>query len=89
MTVSMDVHNIDREFLYAMGRVSGIDTSPYPFLSEGETNPSLGHIWEVPGNYPVFTMVIEIYHFVERIWRIIVTPDFSYNISDHEKILFK
>ena len=26
-----------------------------------------------------------IYHYVERIWRIIVTPDILYNIYDHEK----
>ena len=25
-----------------------------------------------------------IYHYVERIWRILVTPDFSYNIYYHE-----
>ena len=26
-----------------------------------------------------------IYHYVERIWRIIVTPNYIYNIEDHEK----
>ena len=26
-----------------------------------------------------------IYHYVERIWRIIVTPNFVFNIYDHEK----
>ena len=26
-----------------------------------------------------------IYQYVERIWRILVTPDFLYNIYDHEK----
>ena len=26
-----------------------------------------GHIWELLGNYPVFTMVMVIYHYVERI----------------------
>ena len=31
------------------------------------------HIWELPGNYPVFTMVMEIYHYGERIWIIRVT----------------
>ena len=35
------------------------------------------HRWELPGNYPVFTVVMVIYHYVERIWRIIVTPHFS------------
>ena len=34
------------------------------------------HIWELPGNYPVFIMVMVIYHYAERIWRILVTPDF-------------
>ena len=31
------------------------------------------HRWELPGNYPVFTVVMVIYHYVERMWRIIVT----------------
>ena len=35
------------------------------------------HRWELPGNYPVFTVVMVIYHYVERIWRILVIPDFS------------
>ena len=34
------------------------------------------HRWELPGNYPVFTVVMVIYHYIERIWRIIVTPQF-------------
>ena len=34
------------------------------------------HRWELPGNYPVFTVVMVIYHNVERIWRILVTPIF-------------
>ena len=42
------------------------------------------HIWELPGNYPVLTVVMIIYHYIERIWRILVTPDFLYNIYDHE-----
>ena len=33
-------------------------------------------IWELPSNYPVFTVVMVIYHYVERIWRIPVTPIF-------------
>ena len=32
------------------------------------------HRWELPGNYPVFTVVMVIYHYVERIWIILVTP---------------
>ena len=31
---------------------------------------------ESPVNYPVLNMVMEIYHYVERICRIIVTPIF-------------
>ena len=34
------------------------------------------HRWELLGNYPVFTVAMVIYHYVERIWRIIVTPVF-------------
>ena len=30
-------------------------------------------------------MVIVIYHYVDRIRRILVTPNFLYNIYDHEK----
>ena len=26
-----------------------------------------------------------IYHYVERIWRILIAPNFLYNIYDHEK----
>ena len=46
--------------------------------------PSRGHRWELPGNYPVFTMVMVIYHYAERIWRVLVTPKFLYNIYDNE-----
>ena len=34
------------------------------------------HRWELPGNYPVLTVVMVIYHYVERIWRILITPIF-------------
>ena len=37
------------------------------------------------GNYPIFTVILAIYHYAERIWRFIVTPNFLYNIYDHEK----
>ena len=43
------------------------------------------HRWELLGNYPVFTTVMVIYHYVERIWIIVVTPNISYNIYDHDK----
>ena len=42
------------------------------------------HRWELPGNYPVFTVVMVISHYVERIWRILVTPILIYNIYDHK-----
>ena len=35
------------------------------------------HRWELPGNYPVFTVVIVIYHYVERIWEFLLTPFFN------------
>ena len=44
----------------------------------------LGHRWVLPGNYPVFTVAMVIYHPVERIWRVLVTPIIFYNIYDHE-----
>ena len=37
------------------------------------------------GIYPVFTVVMIIYHYVEKMWIIIVTLNFLYNICDHEK----
>ena len=37
------------------------------------------------GNYPIFTVILVIYHYSERIWIFIVTPNFLYNIYDHEK----
>ena len=40
------------------------------------------HTWELPSNYPVFTVVMVIYYYVDRTWRFIVTPDFLYNIYD-------
>ena len=37
---------------------------------------SLVHKWELTGYYPVFTVVMAIYHYVEIIWRILVNPNF-------------
>ena len=34
----------------------------------------VNQIRELPGNYPIFTVVMAIYHYIERIWRILVTP---------------
>ena len=39
-------------------------------------NTPTPHGWELPGNYPVFTMVMVIWNYVERIWRILVTLNF-------------
>ena len=46
-----------------------------------DTSPD--HRCELPGNYPVFTMVMIIYYHVARIWRILVTPNLLYNIYNH------
>ena len=64
----------------------GADIIPLP-LSHGQWHSSSHHRWELLGNYPVFTVVMVIYHYVERTWRILVTPDFLYNTYDHEKTL--
>ena len=42
------------------------------------------HRWILPVNYPVFSVVMVIYHYVERICRVLVTPIILYNIYDHE-----
>ena len=62
-----------------------IETPPQTNPTMNPPLPSLRHIWELPGNYPVLAVVMAIFHYVERIWRIIVTPNFSYNIYDHGK----
>ena len=41
------------------------------------TLSTVDHRWELTGNYPVFTVVMVVYHNVERIWRILVTPIFN------------
>ena len=43
------------------------------------------HRWELPGNYPVSVVVMVIYHYFERIWIILVTPNFPFTIYDHER----
>ena len=45
--------------------------------------------WEFLGTYPVFTMVMVIYHYVERILKIVVTANVLYNIYNHKNILSK
>ena len=44
-----------------------------------------GNIRQLTDNYPVFNAVMVIYHYAERIWRVLVTPNSLYNIYDHEK----
>ena len=51
----------------------------------GRISATTAHRWELPFNYPVFTVVMVIYHYVEIIWRILVTPNFSYNVPDNER----
>ena len=42
------------------------------------------HGWELQGNYPVFNVLVEIYHYVEIIWRILIIPNFcvTYTMVD-------
>ena len=54
------------------------------YLVGSGSGRSGGRRWELLGNYPNFTVVMVIYHSVERIWRILITPNFLYNIYDHE-----
>ena len=37
---------------------------------------SSNHRWELLSNYPVFTVLMVIYHYVDKIWRILITPVF-------------
>ena len=53
------------------------------FLKKTQS-PPLRHIWELPVNYPVFTAGMVICNYVDRIWRILVTPNFLYNIYDNK-----
>ena len=34
------------------------------------------HRWELPGNYPIFIVVMAVYHYLQIIWRILITPNF-------------
>ena len=43
------------------------------------------HRQELPGKYPIFTMVVIIYHYVERIEELFLPLICSYNIYDHQK----
>ena len=43
------------------------------------------HGWELPGNYPVFTVLMVIYRYVEIIGELFLPPIFLYNLCYHEK----
>ena len=40
----------------------------YPKEEVGKYTYAVRHRWELHGNYPIFTLVMVIYHCVERIW---------------------
>ena len=61
--------NLTSKTMKTRGGVKPLSRSKY-------SNPPPRHRWESPGNYPVFTAVMVIYHYVERIWRILVSPFF-------------
>ena len=60
--------------------ISNIQKAERSWALLSRTPSREGHRWELPDNYPVFTVVMAIYHYVERIWRILVTPVFLYKI---------
>ena len=68
-----------------VGKTFGMVCHPRQAAGNLSTAAYGQHRWELPGNYPVFTVVMEMYHYVKRIRRILVIPDFSYNIYAHEK----
>ena len=43
------------------------------------------HRWSLLGNHPFLTVVMLIYHYLEVMWRIVITTNFLYNIYNHEK----
>ena len=57
------------------------------FLGGGDRIVGAGHRWELPGNRPGFIVVMVIYRYIERMWIIIVNPNFLYKILDNENIL--
>ena len=77
----MRLKNLSQIFVFSYYRLCRL-TIPYK-VKDIEDTPQ--HIWKLPGNYPVFNAVMVIYHYVERIWRTIITPNFLYNIYDHKK----
>ena len=55
------------------------------FCQQGGTLVGGHRRWGLPGDCLVFSVVMVIYHYVGRIWRVLVTPNFLYNIYDDEK----
>ena len=43
------------------------------------------HRWGLPGNFPICTVLVLIYHYIEIVRELLLTPIFLYNINDHEK----
>ena len=67
--------------------VSLVAKIPKNAFIAGTIVPLTRHLrYELSGNCPVFTLVIIVYHNVERIWRILVTPNFciTYTIIKKE-----
>ena len=57
----------------------------FPYLIRQPLTPN--HNWNLPVNYPVFSMVMVIYRYIERLGELSLPLIFVYNIYDHEKIL--
>ena len=57
--------------------ITRLTVQPTAHLPSKPTELPTAHRWELLCNYPVFTVVMVIYHYLERIWIIIVTPNFS------------
>ena len=81
---SMLLRIISAFFSVSFGGGSGIGLSSIVMKWRSFVLPCLWRRWELPGNYHIFTVVMVIYHYVERIWRILLTPNLLYNIYNYE-----
>ena len=78
----VDVSMAEYASYNVMGDVCELEEDAYQYIVEQvAANIKMGltsqiHRWELPGNYPVSIVVMVIYHYVERIWIILVTPNF-------------
>ena len=59
---------------------SGIDTLGTDAVFETTLGSGAGHRFKLPGSYPVFTVLMVIYHYVEKILENSRYPQFLYNI---------